>query len=66
MTMTVAEAKAAGLLDAPKKKRTTRQAEPRNGAESHCVTHDERFTSDAAETRHVNEHHACRIEFPQC
>lgn len=64
MTMTVAEAKAAGLLDAPKGKRTTRKAEPRNGSLSRCLTHGGEFTGDAAETRHVNEHHGCRIEFP--
>jgi hypothetical protein len=65
--MTTAEARAAGLLDDPikaSKTRTTRKTEPRNKAESHCLTHDEWFISDAGETRHVNEHHGCRIEFP--
>lgn len=62
--MTLAEAKAQGLLDGkPKLKRTTRKAEPRNGAESYCITHDERFTTDAAENRHVAAHHGCRLEF---
>jgi hypothetical protein len=64
-TMTVAEAQAAGLLDgtAPRKgKRKTREAYPRDGAESHCVTHDERFTRDVDENRHVAAHSGCRIE----
>ena len=61
--MTLAEAKAEGLLDGKAKiKRTTRKSEPRNGAESHCLTHDERFTTDAAENRHVDSHNGCRLE----
>lgn len=61
--MKLAEAKAQGLLDGKNKlKRTTRKAEPRAGAESHCLTHDERFTTDAAENRHVDAHQGCRLE----
>lgn len=61
--MTLAEAKAEGLFDGKVKlKRSTRRSEPRNGAESHCVTHDERFTRDVDENRHVDAHHGCRLE----
>jgi hypothetical protein len=58
--MTVAEAKAAGLLDGttatgrPKKKRTTQKSSPRNKSVTVCVQCGERFTTDAAETRHVD------------
>ncbi len=68
-SMTLAEAAAQGLLPGQaktktrKKKRTTQDALPRDGAETRCVTHDdERFTRDVDEDRHVNEHHGCRIE----
>lgn len=61
--MTVAEARAAGLFDEPKRKRTTRKAEPRAGAITHCVTHDETFTTDADENRHVDAQHGCRLEW---
>lgn len=61
--MTLAEARAEGLLDGKSKlKRTTRRSAPRGGAESRCVTHGESFTTDAAENRHVDAHHGCRLE----
>jgi hypothetical protein len=60
--MTVAEAKAAGLLDAPKKKRTTRKAAPRDGAESRCATCGEVFTTNAAEERHTLAERHYRFE----
>ena len=58
--MSEAEAKRAGLVKT--KGRTTRKAAGRDGATSRCVTHGETFTTDAAEDRHVAEHHGCRIE----
>jgi hypothetical protein len=66
--MTLAEAKERGLLPGSPgvktSKRTTRKAAPRAGATSRCLTHDsEIFTTDAAETRHVEAMgSACRIE----
>lgn len=70
-TMTVAEAAERGLLPGSKgvkvsKKRTTQHHEPRNGALSRCLTHGEEFTTDAAETRHVESvGGGHRIEFEQ-
>lgn len=62
--MTLAEAKAEGLLDGKVRlKRTTRKTAPRDGAVTHCVTHDESFTRDADENRHAAAHHGCRLEF---
>lgn len=65
-TMTLAQARAEGLLDGKAKTtRTTRKTEPRAGARSHCLTHDEWFTTDAAENQHVDTvGGAHRIEFP--
>lgn len=62
--MTTAEAREAGLLNASKtrKPRTTRKTEPRNGAESRCVACGATFTSDAAETKHVEVTHHSRYE----
>lgn len=58
--LTEAEARRAGLL-APKS-RKTRKAAPRNGAPSRCKCGEE-FTTDAAETRHVEQNPGhCRIE----
>lgn len=60
--MTLAEAKAEGLLDGkPKLRRTTKRSEPRNGAPSRCCTPGcgEIFTGEMAETRHMTDcgHH---------
>ena len=64
--MTVAEAIAAGVFGGKSKgrvkKRTTQEHEPRAGALSRCTSHDESFTTDAAENRHVAAHHGCRVE----
>jgi hypothetical protein len=60
--MTVAEAKAAGLLDSPKKKRTTRKALPRDGAKSRCHACGEIFTTTAAEERHTLDARHYRFE----
>jgi len=63
--MTVAEAKAAGLLDPkPGKKRTTRKAAPRDKAVSRCVMCGETFTTDAAEGRHLVATRHARYETP--
>ncbi len=50
--MSKAEAQRLGLIN--RKPKTTRKAAARNGAVSRCTTCDETFTTDAAETRHVN------------
>jgi uncharacterized C2H2 Zn-finger protein len=61
--MSLAEAKAEGLLDGkPKLKRTTRQTAPRNGAPSRCTACGTVFTTDASETRHVEETGHARYE----
>lgn len=49
--MSEAEARKAGLTKA--KKRTTRNAAPRDKAETRCCTCGEVFTGDTAETNHV-------------
>ena len=61
--MTVAEARAAGLLDrSPGRKRTTRKAAPRAGAVSRCVVCGVTFTTDAAEGRHMETERHWRYE----
>ena len=62
--MTVAEAKAAGLLDAPKAKRTTRKQAPRDGAVSRCTTCGDTFTTNASEERHTMTERHYRYETP--
>ena len=62
--MTVKEAKAAGLLDPPKSKRTTRKQAPRNKAVSRCTTCGDTFTTNAGEDRHTLEHRHSRFETP--
>ena len=67
--MTVAEARAAGLLDTAKptgRRRTTRETAPRDGAVTVCVDCGQRFTTDAAETRHVaaTRHARYQLELP--
>lgn len=59
--MSETEARRAGLLP-PKKARTTRKTEPRGGAESRCHTCGATFTTDAAETRHVEDTRHARYE----
>lgn len=66
--MTIAEAAERGLLPGQKgvtvgRKRTTRKAEPRDGALMRCVTHGGEFTRDVDENRHVDAHHGCRLEW---
>jgi hypothetical protein len=65
-----AEARSLGLLgkapantprNIPAKKRTTRKAEPRAGAVSECHVCHERFSTDAAETRHIEQYRHARI-----
>jgi hypothetical protein len=55
--LTAAQARALGIMNTlpvvVPHKRTTRKALPRERAMSVCHTCGERFTSDAAETRHV-------------
>lgn len=62
--MTIAEAKAAGLLDGPKKKRTTRKTAPRDGAPTRCCTCGLVVTTTAAEERHTLETRHYRWEMP--
>lgn len=64
--MTLAEAKAEGLLDGKVKlKRTTKRVEPRNGAPSRCCTCGEIFTGETAEARHMTNcgHHRFECVF---
>lgn len=61
--MTIAEAKAAGLLDGkPKLKRTTQKHAPRHGAQTRCVRCGTVFTTEAAERRHSDEQAHHRFE----
>ena len=67
--MTVAEARAAGLLDtkpATSRRRTTRETAPRDGAVTVCVDCGARFTTDDDETRHVaaTRHARYQLELP--
>ena len=62
--MTVAQARAAGLLDPPKGKRTTRRQAARDGAVSRCATCGETFTTNAAEDRHTLTERHYRYEIP--
>lgn len=59
--MTVAEYRA--LVAAPARKRTTRKALPRDGAVTVCTTCGQTFTTDAGETRHVDNVHAARFQW---
>lgn len=61
--MTLAEAKAEGLLDGkPKLKRATQKHAPRNGSLSRCVKCDAVFSTEAAERRHSDEERHHRFE----
>ena len=60
-TMTVAEAKAAGLLDA-KPQRSTKRAAPRGGSWSRCCTCGEIFTGETSERRHSDDNGHHRFE----
>jgi hypothetical protein len=51
--LTAAEARRLGIDVPAPRRRTTRRALPRAGSVSVCHTCGERFTTDAAETRHV-------------
>jgi hypothetical protein len=61
--LTTAQARALGVTTAPARKRTTRQALPRDGAVTVCHTCGDRFTTDAGETRHVDNVHAARFQW---
>lgn len=58
--MSEQEARRAGLLTS--KTKTTRKSVPRSKSTSRCQACGEEFTSDAAETRHVEETGHARYE----
>lgn len=61
--MTLAEAKAEGLLDGkPKPRRATQKHAPRNGSLSRCCHCPETFTTEASERRHNEQTGHSRFE----
>ena len=61
--LTPAQAQALGITaSAPPRVRRTRKAMGRDGAVSRCVTCHATFTTDTAETRHVEQAHHYRFE----
>lgn len=60
--LTATEARRLGITAPAGRPRTTRKTEPRGGAVTTCHRCGARFTTDAAEARHVVETHHARYQ----